>query len=295
MVRLALTLCLLSAPAFAQLLADGQNRREIPFEVVDGRALVAVVVDGQAGVMMLDNGTPEAVMINRDAVPMADGQEVARGNAASGQPVVVMMHQAPEVSVGGQPLALPEKVVSGDLGFVEAGFGAGFMGFIGTPGLEAHPFVLDFAQRKLIVLRANALTVPQPDIRGQIVFSIWPGEQPTSVAQIGATAVLLDFDTGDRGTFYLRDETRVLLQDTGHLVGGPELWDLSGLQIGGIDLDPTTVRLVQTGGPEDFRKTGASDFLRLGADFLAENPVMWDFAKRQLVFLAPGAQVLSSD
>lgn len=294
MVRLAVLLCLWAGSAFAQMLDDGQDRREIPVQLVDGKPLVAVTVDGRDGVMMLDNGTPEAVMFNRDAIDLGAGQEVARGNAASGQPVVVMVHDAPELVVAGQELALGVKVVSGDLGFVEAGFGPGFMGFIGTPALEDDPFVIDFTQKKLIVVRAGQLDLPPGDVRGRIVFSIWPGEQPTSVARIGDAALLLDFDTGDGGTIYLQDDTRASLVAAGHLTGGPDLWVLSGLRIGGVDFAPTPVRVVQAGGPEDYRRTGASDFLRLGAGFLAANPVFWNFADRELVFLTPDAQVLTA-
>ena len=295
MVRLAALLCLWAGSAFAQLLGDGQYRREIPLQVVDGKPLLAVTVNGQAGVMMLDNGTPEVVMFNRDAVDLGPGQEVGRGNAASGQPVVVMLHDAAEMTIAGQSFALSGKVFSGDLGFVEAGFGPAFMGFIGTPALEVNPFSIDFAQKKLIVIRAGQLDLPPEDVRGRIVFSIWPGEQPTSVAQIGGTAMLLDFDTGDGGTLYLRDETLASLVAAGHLTGGPDLWELSGLRIGGVGFAKMPVRLVQAGGPKDYRKTGASDFLRLGAGFLAMNPVLWNFSDRELVFLTPDAQVLAAE
>jgi hypothetical protein len=130
-------------------------------------------------------------------------------------------------------------------------------------------------------------------MRGRVVFSIWPGEQPTSVAQIGESALLLDFDTGDAGTLYLQDATRAGLIAAGHLTGGPEFFEISGLRIAGVDFAPTRVRVVQAGGAKDFRKSGASDFLRLGAGFLAANPVLWNFAERELVFLTPDARVLA--
>lgn len=293
MVRLAVLLCLWAGTAFAQLLEDGQDRRDIPIEVVDGKPLVSVTVAGRDGVMMVDNGTPETVMFNRDAVDLAPGQEVGRGSAASGQPVVVMVHEAPGMTLAGQGFPLPERVVSGDLGFVEAGFGPDFLGFLGTPALEADPFVLDFQRRKLSVIPAGRLDLPPGDVRGRLVFSIWPGEQPTSVAQVGEGALLLDFDTGDAGTMYLQDETLAALVAAGHLTGGPEAYELSGLRIAGVDFAPTQVRVVKAGGPQDFRKSGASDFLRLGAAFLAQNPVLWNFAERELVFLTLDARVLA--
>lgn len=293
MVKLAVTLMLLAGSASAQLLPNGQDRRDIAIEVIDGRALVAVTVDGQNGLMMLDNGTPETVMLNRDAVDLPVGQEVGRGNAASGQPVMVMLHNAPAVMVGGLPFAVPDHVTSGNFAFVEEGFSAEFMGFIGSPALAEASFLLDFPRNRLILLRAGPQDLAPADVRGRIVFSIWEESLPTSVVEVGQTAMLSDFDTGDDGTIYLQDETRATLIADGSLTGGPETMVLSGLRLGGMDFEPTPVRVVEAGGPEDFRTSGASDSLRLGAAFLAQNPVLWDFASTELVFLTSTASVLA--
>jgi len=50
-------LALCAGPAFADLLPEGQDRREIPFAVVDGKPMLEVMVNGQPGQVMLDNGT----------------------------------------------------------------------------------------------------------------------------------------------------------------------------------------------------------------------------------------------
>ncbi|WP_431297779.1 hypothetical protein [Tabrizicola sp. BL-A-41-H6] len=293
MVKLAAILMLLATSASAQLLENGQDRREIDLQVIDGRALVAVAIDGQSGLMMIDNGTPQAVMLNRDAVTLSAGQEVGRGVAASGQSVVVDLHEAPVMTVAGRPFALPERVTSGNFAFVEEGFGAGFMGFIGSPVLSEAPFLLDLSRKRMVVMRSVSLDLIQADVRGRIFFSIWNDSLPTSVVEVGRTAMLVDFDTGDSGTLYLRDATRAALVAGGNLCCGPGIMELSGLRIGGVDFSPTPVRVVQAGGPEDFRRTGASDNLRLGASFLMQNPVLWDFASRELVFLTSTATVLA--
>lgn len=282
----------LTSSASAQLLPSGQDRRDIAIEVIDGRAVVAVTVDGQDGLMMLDNGTPEAMMLNRDALDLPMGREVGRGNAASGQPVVVMQHDAPVVMVGGLPFAVPDHVTSGNFAFVEEGFGPEFMGFIGSPALAEAPFLLDFPRKRLILLRAAPQDLAPADVRGRIVFSIWEDSLPTSVVEVGQTAMLLEFDTGDNGTIYLQDASRATLIAAGSLTGGSDTMVLSGLRVGGMDFEPTPVRVVQAGGPEDFRNSGASDSLRLGAAFLAQNPVLWNFASTELVFLSPTATVL---
>lgn len=293
MVRLVCLLALCAAPAFADLLPEGQDRRDISFAVVDGKPMLEVSINGQPGQMMLDNGTPELAMLNRDAADLAAGQEVARGNAASGQPIIVMLHDAPELQVDGQVLALPAKVVSGDFGFVEAGFGEGFMGFLGSPAVEPHPFLVDYARNRLVILREGTFALTPEDIRGEVVFSYWKGEQPTLAVQIGDQAMLVDVDTGDNGTLYLRPETQEALVASGLLTGGPDIWDLSTIRLGETEFGPITVSLVVAGGPMDFRRTGPSDFLRLGAKFLADTPTLWDFPQNRLVFLAPGATLLA--
>lgn len=286
-------MALCAGPAFADLLPEGQDRREIPFAVVDGKPMLEVMVNGQPGQVMLDNGTPEAVMLNRDAADLAPGQEVARGNAASGQPITVMLHDAPELRVDGQEMALPVKVVSGDFGFVEAGFGEGFMGFLGSPAVEPHPFLLDYARKRLLVLREGTFVLTPKDIRGEIVFSYWKGEHPTSAVQIGDQAMLVDFDTGDSGTIYLRQETQAALEEAGFLTGGPDLWEVTSIRLGDMEYGPLTVNLVQAGGPQDFRRSGPADFLRLGARFLVDTPTLWDFGQISLIFLAPDAALLA--
>lgn len=293
MVRLACILALCAGPSLAQLLPDGQDLREIPFAIVDGKPLLEVTVNGQPGQMMLDNGTPEAVMLNREAAELAPGQEVARGNAASGQPIIVMLHDAPTLTVDGQAMALPAKMLSGDFGFVEAGFGAGFMGFLGSPAVEPEPFLLDYSRKRLVVLRAGTFALTSDDIRGEVVFSYWKGEQPTSAVQIGDHAMLVDFDTGDNGTLYLRPESQAALTKAGLLTGGPDLWDLTSIRLGEMEVGPITVTLVQAGGPMDFRRSGPADFLRLGTRFLADTPTLWDFQQSRLIFLAPGAALLA--
>lgn len=293
MVRLACLLALCAGPAFAQLLPDGQDWREIPFAVVEGKPMLEVTVDGQPGQMMLDNGTPEAVMLNRDAARLAPGQEVARGKAASGQPIIVMLHDAPELRVDGAPLPLSAKVVSGDFGFAEAGFGSGFLGFLGSPAVEPHPFLLDYARKRLVVLREGSFALAPGDVRGEVVFSIWKGEQPTTAVQIGEQVMLVDFDTGDNGTLYLRPETQEALVQAGLLTGGPDLWTLASIRLGATDFGPLLLSVVQAGGAADFRRSGPADFLRLGARFLADTPTLWDFQQNRLIFLAPGAGLLA--
>ena len=118
------------------------------------------------------------------------------------------------VQIGGLPFATGPAVVSGNFGFVEGMFGPDYLGFIGTPAVQDGAFVLDYQRRVLTVLRSDAdgvLALPPPpasEVVAELTFALIPGEQPTSGAFVGSLPVVLDFDTGDSGTFYLRDETR---------------------------------------------------------------------------------------
>lgn len=287
-------------PAATSLLAEGQRWRSIPFTLRDGhKPMLAAQVGATPGVLMLDNGTPEALFLNRDATPLPAGPVVARGRATSGQAIEVQSHPAPAVSVGGVALGLGSTVRSGNFQFTAAGLGADFLGFIGTPLLQHDALVIDHGRRLVSVIRVAAdgqLAIAPPplsDIRLSLPFFLWPGEQPTLVGSLGRTPLLIDFDTGDEGTAYLSAATQAQLQRQQRLrpiAGG---WRLVGLRIGGVGFAPVDVRVVLAGGPDDHRSVGRADQLRLGARFLAAHPVLWNFPARTLTFLKPDAAFLA--
>lgn len=72
-----------------------------------------------------------------------------------------------------------------------------------------------------------------------------------------------------------------------------ERWRLHGLSIGGVVFKPSSVRVVEAGGTQDFRTVGQADQLRLGASFLSSNPCLWNFPTETLTFLKPGAAFLT--
>jgi hypothetical protein len=200
--------------ASADLIPEGAVSARVPFDLVEGRPLIAVEVDGTRGRMLLDNGTPEKMFFNRDALPLAVGAELGRGRAASGQQIVVRRADAPRVSIGGRSIGLPAQVSTGNFGFMHAAFGDDYLGFIGTPFLQKDAFVLDFGGRVITFLRVDAA-----------------------------------------GTLPLAP--------------------------------PTAAELLAAGGAADFRPTGPTDLLRLGADFLAQQPSLWNFPARRLSLLVP--------
>lgn len=286
--------------ASAGMLAEGQVLRSMPFTVRDGhKPMVAARVGAGTGVLMLDNGTPDALFLNRAAVSLPQGQFVARGVTASGQAVEVQSHGTPAVWIDSVPAVLASTVRSGDFQFTVAGLGPDFLGFIGTGMLDDDAFVLDYARRLLSVIQVRpdrqlAIAPPSPDaIRLVAPFVIWPGALPTLAGALGAVPLLIDVDTGDAGTAYLTATTRHRLQRQRLLRPQGAGWRLAGLAIGGVRFDPVTVRLVDADGPQDHRTAGRGDQVRLGASFLAANPCLWNFPARTLTFLKPGAAFLA--
>jgi hypothetical protein len=247
---------------------------------------------------MLDNGTPDTVFLNRDALKLSLGQFVARGSAASGQAIEVHAHRSPEVLIGQQAVPIAGTVRSGNFGFTASGLGADFLGFIGSKMLAQDAFVLDYAAGLLSVIRVergHALAITPPasaETRVTVPFFLWPGEQPTVAGALGDLPLLIDFDTGDAGTLYLTPASRKRLEQQGRLTAKEELWRVEGLALGGHRFDPITVRLVEASGPQDFRTVGRADQLRLGAHFLSSNPCLWNFPAKTLTFLEPRAPFL---
>jgi len=289
----------IALPAYAELLGEDQTIRSIPFSLrAADKPMIEATVDGKKGVMMFDNGTPEMLFLNRAALALPKGQVVGRGFAASGQPVEVQVHPAPRIEISGQPLTMPDRVHSGDFGFTAPGLGHDFLGFIGTKMIENDAFLLDYARRKWVVLKVGkdgSLPVASPrasDVMVSVRFMIWPGEQPTLAASLGALPIITDFDTGDSGTLYATAATREKLRKQHLLKPDGENWRLHGLNIGGVVFKPTTVHVVEAGGAQDVRKSGQADQLRLGARFLADNPCLWNFPAKTLTFLKPDAAFL---
>lgn len=286
-------------PAAAGLLAEGQTVRVLPFTLRDGdKPMIDATVAGKKGVMLIDNGTPDALFINRAAVPLPQGQWVAKGFAASGQAVEVHSHPTPSIQIHGQPLALPARIRSGDFGFTAPGLGDDFLGFVGTKMLAEDAFVLDYARRQLVLLkvRQDGTLALAPngaaDVLVQTRFMRWPDRLPTFVGAIGVLPMLMDIDTGDGGTLYVTAATREQLKKERFLQAAGTAWQLSGLSIGGVKFEPTQLRLVEAGGPQDFRTEGRVDQLRLGAAFLARHTCLWNFPAKTLTFLQPGAPFL---
>jgi hypothetical protein len=300
LIGAALALAAAASQAGAgDILLAGRDWRAIPFEVTDLRPMIRVRVGGRDGRMMFDTGTPDAVFFNRDAAPLDAGIAGTTGSAASGQTVTTRRHAPPVMEIAGATYDPSGEVRSGGFDFVEAGLGEDFLGFIGTPMVEGHAFALDYGRQVLTIFRAGAdgqLAVPPPDAAetlARIDFLLWPGEQPTTAARLGQMPILMDLDTGDSGTIYLRPETRQALLADGTVRPGAEGLVLTTVTFGGATFADLSVRAVDAGGPEDFRRAKSPDLLRLGARFLSRHPSVWNFPQGTITILRPDSAFLA--
>ena len=300
LTRGALALVAAVSPAGAgDILPEGHDWRAVPFEVTDTRPMIRVRVGGEYGRMMFDTGTPDAVFFNRDAAMLDAGVAGATGSAASGQTVATRRHASPEMVIADLPYDPPDEVRSGAFGFAEVGLGENFMGFIGTPMVAAHAFSLDYGRQVLTIFRVGedgSLAVPPPegaDAVARIAFSLWPGAQPTTAALLGRMPILMDLDTGDGGTIYLRPETREALLADGVVRPGESGLVLAAVTFGGATFTDLVVRVVEAGGPEDVRRSRSSDLLRLGAGFLSQHPSLWSFPDGTVTILTPDSAFLA--
>ena len=281
------------------LLGDSVDWREIPFAIVEAKPLIEARVSGTPGRMMFDTGTPLTVLVNRDAVALEGGHDSRTGSVASGQSVDIRNHAPVPIEFGGVAIAAGPVLISGDFGFIEVAFGEDFLGFVGTPAVEEGAFLLDYSRQVLTILRTDAdgALVAGPPASGEVVarfsFVRDEGEQPTTGAFIGSLPIVLDFDTGDSGTLYLRPETRASLEAEGVLAVEGDEAVLRALRLGGAVFADVTVRIIEAGGAEDGRTWSGSNSLRLGAGFLSEHPSLWNYPAGTITILEPGAAFLA--
>jgi len=282
------------AATAAELFGSSPGARTIPLTLRDGKPMLSARVGARSGVMMFDTGSAYPVMLNRDALALAPGHELARGKTASGQDIIVQGHSedVPSVMIAEMPMELPAPVLSGNFGFTRDGLGADFLGFVGLPAVSRHAFLLDLGRLKLVLSDAGQTgdrafpRLGPGAIRTDIDFALSEGSLPTWAGWVGSLPVSIDVDTGDGGTFYLDAETRSGLMAAGHLhTDGDGTGRVAGLVFGNATFDGVWLRLVEAGGVEDIRGPGAPVLLRLGARFLADHPSVWNMPAGRITFL----------
>lgn len=251
---------------------------DLPIEIHHGYVLVAGQVNGQPGRFMLDSGTPYRFFLNRNAVPLTVGPELARGRAGSGQAIVV--HAA--LDVAALQLAghaeLPDTDAPPASGMQAADFGflqqliPDFLGFVGAPWMAQHVLALRYAPAQLLLADADtgADRLQQGSERVTLIhFAGQDGALPYALFQLGGIHLRALFDTGNPGSLQLTAEAHARLTQAGalHCNAGPPV---------------TCVPLALHHGPHLLESDalpltiGADNRIVLGAGLLQRHVSVWN-------------------
>ncbi|QIR06393.1 hypothetical protein [Salinivibrio costicola] len=285
---------IISMPANARLVSENQLFRSIPFSLRDSdKPMIAVTIGEKKGVVMFDNGTPDAVFLNRDALSLPESKVISTGFTASGQFIEVKEHPAPLIKISGQKLPVTKSIRSGNFGFTSNSLGNDFLGFIGKKLIDKNAFILDFKRYQLLIFktgRDGSILISSPrnsDISISIPFTTANDALPTVKGILGGSPILIDFDTGDSGTLYVTDNEREMLINKNILVNSGNRWKLQRFSIGEVTFQSTIINIIITGSVHDHRTINKNNQLRLGSNFLSRHPSIINFANQTLTILKP--------
>lgn len=264
---------------------------QLPITIHEGYPLIAGEVNGKHGRFMLDTGSPFGFFINSRFAPVTVGPEVGRGQAGSGQAIVVHQgHGVTSLTLGGsgsrevQP-AEPSKasgIMSADFAFLQEGLVPDFLGFIGAPWLSSFVFSLRYepAQWLLTGTGADAQRLLEGSERVALVrFEGKEGPLPYATFQVDGVDIRVRFDTGTPGGLQLTPEFKARLERTGALhcredaKPAPRLQCvLRGLRYGPAEL---TLDAIAT-------NTGADNRITLGTALLGRYVSVWNLSASTL-------------
>lgn len=246
--------------------------------VVRGYPFVPGEVNGRRGYFMIDNGTPFRFFLNSTHAPVTPGAEVGRGQAGSGQAIVV--HETRDLSslrlgpdlageVGPDGVSSTAGIMVGDFGFIETGLPLGFLGFVGAPWLSDFAYSLRYEPPRWWLADADdgADRLEEGSERVALIrFEGQDGSLPYATLEVDGEDLHARFDTGTPGVLDLTADRKARLERVGALRCqegvGPEahtMCELSGLRHGDValELDPLLTRV----GP-DTRITLGTALLR---------------------------------
>ena len=263
----------------------------LPLTIRQGYPLAAGTVNGRAGHFMLDTGTPFRFFLNHRFAPVAVGPEIGRGQAGSGQPIVVRPAQGvTSLTLGGmreiggsralQP-ARPDPaagLVAADFGFLQAGPVPDFLGFVGAPWLSTWAFSLRYSPARWLMadtgagaerLQAGSDLVALVRLEGQ------DGPLPYATFHLDGVPLRVRFDTGTPGMLHLSPGRRAQLERSGALrcqtgtQQEPERCQVAGLRYGAAALELDEIAT----------STGPVDRMTLGAALLARYVSVWNLSR----------------
>jgi len=261
---------------------------ELPLLVHQGYPFVAGEVNGRRGHFMVDNGTPFRFFFNANFAPVTMGRELGRGQAGSGQPIVV--HEArgvqtlrlgPDAARELEPAqaATGEGLRAADFSFIETGVQPDFLGFVGAPWLSPFAFLLRYAPARWLLSDAGAGA--QRLLEGServalIRFEGRDGSLPYATLQVDGVNLRARFDTGTPGVLQLTAQFRARLERAGVLrcTESNEPARSTRCELEGLRYGATALELAPL-----LTNTGSDNRITLGAALLSRYVTVWNLSQ----------------
>lgn len=288
--RFALNQYLLSQPQFT-----------LPFHLFNGHILIDGAVNGRAGKFLFDTGTEFPFFLNNHFLSLSKDQYVGRGQAASGQEMVLYRQETPvlalEIADQVRFENLPTQMHT-DWGFLAQAYSMpSFLGSIGHGFNQNYIFVIDY-DAQTIVFHAQCedesiLARVIDPARVLAAFKFTPtgvdGKMPEVELHIGNEVISAFFDTGSQGSLELTETTKNSLEKRGFL---SHLF--SEYAYGAHEPNTRATLKGLRYGPDllhDARnlsfKTGTKNRLGLGFHFMKNYVTVWDYKRQILTLLRP--------
>lgn len=280
---------------------SGRLPFSLPFFSLNGHMLIDGAVDGKKGKFLFDTGTEFAFFLNNNYLKLEKEQFIARGQAASGQELVLYRQCAPLSGIGiGK--AIRFETVRGfthtDWRFLEEGYGIpAFLGSVGHGFNRNYLFVIDYDVQSITFYPYDEhALVPSLVIDPEKViarFEFTPagvdGKTPEVVIHIGDEPITAFFDTGNPGTLELTESMQTVLVQKGLLKLTPSEYSygmyepVMRAEIEGLRYD----RVHFAGIRNLIFTSGAKNRIGLGYQFLKNHISVWDYQNRTLTLLRP--------
>ncbi len=246
----------------------------VPMKLRGNFPVVTATIDGTDVPLQFDSGSPatvsltQAVISRIHAIPTG---EISRGVDAKGNVIEFPRFKIHRIQIGA---AVFDDVV-GELDVHDASYQAtqvGQQGFLGTALLKGYKVVLDYRQRRMILIPPGFATDRSGGCTGSVVAFApqWHGEPATEV-DIDLGRLVVWWDTGSPtsvlSTRFVREAHRQASDDT--LLS-------KRLVIGGTDFGPLQLEVADLVLPP-----GVDGFI--GYNFFAKHVVCLDFPGNRLL------------
>lgn len=302
MQRLALilaALCGLTAHVVHATLAAEYQSPEVrltaesvrfPLVLVKGYPFIEGRVGSTQGKFMLDTGAQHAMALNHHRIPLSGGAVAGTGSFGSGQIYTIMMRpDVSDVNVADLHLDHVTHVQSQDATQLEH-IVPDFLGWFGYQAWADYAMKLDYRVPEVVFHKGgpDRLTAAEEVVAKVPYRTRLRPNIPIVMGSLGATDVLIDFDTGQRGAIFVDPPTRDRWIAEGRLIPrGEDTYDVKGLRIShDLTVDVTGLPLMVTPFPAA-KATGITEriSISLGYALLDQFVTVWDFPHKTLYFL----------